>query len=418
MALKIISLQAERFKRLSAVEITPKGNTVIISGRNGQGKSSVLDAIWLALGGAAAAKECGAIKPIKDGEKDAVVKLDLGEMKITRRWKANGTTTLEVTSSDGKRFKSEQTLLDGLVGKMSFDPLAFAKMDAKEQRKQLISLLNLSIDIDAEDKKRKDIYDERTYINRDLKALEAEFDVLKIPPSGLPTEPVSAMQIMAEFNAAKDVIQKHENKKRKVEDIKNKVSALRSEIEEKQKELQVLTAQGRELLGDIKTESDVLPDIEAINAKLQDIDGLNQKIREKARYVELKNKISAKHDERESKTAAIVAIDEAKEQAFREAKFPISGLAFDEDGITYQGVPFRQCSSAEQLRVCVAIAAALNPTIRVIRVTDASLLDDENMRFLDKLAGEEDIQIFLERVTNGEDEIGFTIENGEVKSYE
>ena len=53
--MKIIEFRAERFKRLSAVDITPEGNTVIISGKNGQGKSSVLDAIWLALGGGAAA---------------------------------------------------------------------------------------------------------------------------------------------------------------------------------------------------------------------------------------------------------------------------------------------------------------------------------------------------------------------------
>lgn len=55
--MKIIEFRAERFKRLTAVDITPAGNTVIISGKNGQGKSSVLDAIWLALGGGAAAKD-------------------------------------------------------------------------------------------------------------------------------------------------------------------------------------------------------------------------------------------------------------------------------------------------------------------------------------------------------------------------
>ena len=38
---KIIKLQAENVKRLKAIEITPAGNTVIITGKNAQGKSSV-----------------------------------------------------------------------------------------------------------------------------------------------------------------------------------------------------------------------------------------------------------------------------------------------------------------------------------------------------------------------------------------
>ena len=47
--MKIVELRAENVKRLKAVEITPDGTLQVIGGRNAQGKSSVLDAIWLAL---------------------------------------------------------------------------------------------------------------------------------------------------------------------------------------------------------------------------------------------------------------------------------------------------------------------------------------------------------------------------------
>ncbi len=50
--MQIISLQAENIKRLTAVEIKPDGALVQITGRNGAGKSSVLDAIWWALSSA------------------------------------------------------------------------------------------------------------------------------------------------------------------------------------------------------------------------------------------------------------------------------------------------------------------------------------------------------------------------------
>lgn len=49
--LHILSLEAENVKRLRAVKIEPKGRMVPIGGRNGQGKTSILDAIWWALAG-------------------------------------------------------------------------------------------------------------------------------------------------------------------------------------------------------------------------------------------------------------------------------------------------------------------------------------------------------------------------------
>ena len=52
---RIVSLTAENVKRISAVHIVPgDGGVVLIGGRNAQGKSSVLDSIMYALGGASA----------------------------------------------------------------------------------------------------------------------------------------------------------------------------------------------------------------------------------------------------------------------------------------------------------------------------------------------------------------------------
>lgn len=82
--MKIIELQAENVKRLRAVDITPDGTLQVIGGRNAQGKSSVLDAVWLALGGGKAAKETPL--PIRDGQEKASVRLDLGDLIVTRSW--------------------------------------------------------------------------------------------------------------------------------------------------------------------------------------------------------------------------------------------------------------------------------------------------------------------------------------------
>lgn len=52
MGIKISSLRMENVKRVRAVQLEPSENGLtIIGGKNGQGKTSVLDAIAWALGG-------------------------------------------------------------------------------------------------------------------------------------------------------------------------------------------------------------------------------------------------------------------------------------------------------------------------------------------------------------------------------
>src|SRR3989304_5887106 len=77
--MKILKLTAENIKRLIAVEITPDGNLVQITGKNGAGKTSALDAIWWALAGTTHIQA----QPIVKGENKARVRLDLGEIVVS-----------------------------------------------------------------------------------------------------------------------------------------------------------------------------------------------------------------------------------------------------------------------------------------------------------------------------------------------
>ena len=129
--MKIIQLTAENVKRLVAVEIRPDGNMVQITGKNGAGKTSVLDSIWWALSGAKHIQTA----PIRKGANQAKIKLDLGEIVVTRTFKREKegdgfTTKLEVV---GAVKGTPQGMLDSLLDALAFDPLAFARMDAKAQ---------------------------------------------------------------------------------------------------------------------------------------------------------------------------------------------------------------------------------------------------------------------------------------------
>src|SRR3546814_446991 len=97
-AYHIVQLQSENVKRLKAVSITPSGRIVEVTGKNGNGKSSVLDSIFYALAGT---KEIPS-QPIRKGESKAVTEIDIGGLTIRRTFKhqddGSFTSTLIVES--------------------------------------------------------------------------------------------------------------------------------------------------------------------------------------------------------------------------------------------------------------------------------------------------------------------------------
>jgi hypothetical protein len=80
-------------------------------------------------------------------------------------------------------------------------------------------------------------------------------------------------------------------------------------------------------------------------------------------------------------------------------------------------VPFAQGSSAEQLRVSVAMGLAMNPRLGVLLIRDASLLDDDSMAIVAEMAATANAQVWLERVGDGA-ECSVVIEDGSVRGAE
>lgn len=419
--MKIVKLQAENVKRLKAVEITPDGNTVIISGKNGQGKTSILDSIWLALAGGEAAK--GMPRPIRDGEKKANVTLDLGDLKVTRRWTDNDKSYLQVDNKDGATFKSPQKMLDALVGRLSFDPLAFAQQDEKAQLKTLQELVN--IDPAPLEAKRKKFFDERTIINRDVSRLKAQLEGMVAPAEDVPAEEVSAADVLKELQAAQEQKTANDNKRRELQELKRKADGHKVAIEsideqikalqeKKEKESSLRTAvisQGKKLQTEIAALVD--PDINSFQEKLNKVEETNKAVRNAKAYHATKADYEARKKESDFLTADIEKVDAEKESILKAAKFPVEGLGFDADGVTFNDIPFKQCSSAEKLRVSLAMAMSLNPKLRVIRITDGSLLDSGNMKLIEEMAKDGDFQVWIEKVDES-GKLGVYIEDGEV----
>ena len=105
---KIVQLNVENVKRIEAVEITPDGELVVIGGKHGNGKSSVLDSIMYALGGEKALPPV----PLRNGTSKGHITINLGDLVVTRKFtrKKDGEigTSLEIKRANGDKVSSPQ----------------------------------------------------------------------------------------------------------------------------------------------------------------------------------------------------------------------------------------------------------------------------------------------------------------------
>lgn len=417
--MKIIQLKAENLKRLKAVDITPEdGNPIVtIAGRNAQGKTSVLDAIYFALAGASAQKDTS--RPIRDGEDHAEVTLDLGDLVVKRKWTANDKSYLSVESKDGAVYRSPQQVLDRLTGALTFDPLEFSRMDPKGQRETLLSLVNLPVSLEDLDRAKAEVFEKRREVGRELEKAKARLDGGALPED-CPKVEVAMGEVLHELEKAvahnraiderRDGIRHQE---RVVEDLSGNLVRLRKELEEKADLLAFETTRLESFRLGVEGLEPI--DTAAIKERMAGLDESNRLARKYQESLRLKEEAAALEKERESLSDKLKAIDEAKAEMLEKAAFPVQGLGFDESGVTYNGIPFAQCSGAEQLRISLSTAMALNPKLRVVRITDGSLLDSDNLAMIRTMAEEKNFQIWLEKVDDS-GSVGIVIEDGEVKA--
>lgn len=422
--MKIVTFKAENIQRLEAVEITPRSPVVVVGGKNGHGKTSTLDAIAMAIGGKSLMSE----KPVRQGAKGGLVELTLDDDLVVRRtFTPNGDSRLVVSNAKGAAYSSPQAVLDRLTSKISFDPLAFKSLKAREQAETLRRLVGLDLaELDGE---RASVYSERTEVNRRVIALKAKLETTPHYDDA-PEKPVDVSELMAEMDDLQRLQQKIDrcvensrsfrlDAKRledKIDDAEQRIAKLQDEVVkltsarqhslERAKDAEAFIASsGREAVFDQAA---------SVRTRIVTAQEQNKKLEANEQRVLLAQNVAQMEQRSEALTESLERIDTEKATRLAAADFPIDGLSVDEEGVTLSGIPFAQLSAAEQLRISTAIGIKLNPTLRVLLIRDGSLLDDDNLALLAGMAAEHDAQVWLERVGDGK-EVSVVIEDGKVK---
>ena len=131
--MKILGLVAENFKKIRVIEINPQGNLVQITGKNGQGKTSVLDSLWFALLGPKANLE----KIVRKGAEKCTVKLDLGELIVTRNESAELQEAQRTNRAIDTRIKWDE-LKQKQAAKAKAAQALTRQIEAREEKKRTV----------------------------------------------------------------------------------------------------------------------------------------------------------------------------------------------------------------------------------------------------------------------------------------
>ena len=414
--MKIIELRAENIKNLKVIEIKPDGNTNILTGANGAGKSAILDAICTALTGKKISD------PIRDGEKRAEVTVKLEDFEVSKVFTPGG-ERLEVKSREGAKFASPQAFLNKIMGELTFDPLAFSKMKEVEQRALLVSLVKL--DLSALEKEKEEVYQDRTIENRQVAALKAVADSLPKQESGLPKSELSMAKAIEELNGLEEKRSKYidyENEKKRIADdiafqertiksLESQVKNLMESIADNKKAIIIL----REESANLKAPEDISDDlISQKKAALEGIEQANIAIRAAKKNREKSIELETAQGKVDFLSARLSEIEDEKVEKIKNCKFPVEGLTISDDEVLFKGKPLSRYSTGQKIQISTAIAMALNPNLKILLIREGSDLDKAGLKSIIDIAKDKDYQLWIEKVAD-EKGVGIYIENGEIR---
>lgn len=401
---KINKLKIENFMRIRVAEIEPNGSIVTVTGRNGQGKSSVLDAIAAVFGGP---DKKNTPMPIRDGETSAHIIAETDDYVITRRY-TKSKSTVEIATHDGAKFPKAQAKLDSLLGKLTFDPLEFTRLDDKKQLETLLGLVDLPFDPQELEQQRTDLYEQRAEVGRQGKAIgTVEVD------ESLPKDEQSASEIIQQIREVQRQNDEISKQQSIIDSCMHERTTVLDQIEQLKAQLTQIDDRHETATQTLHELGEPKPTNE-LEAQLATVEETNAKIRANNNARARRAERERLREEWETYSSEITALDKSKAAGLAQAEMPVEGLGFDDHGVTYQGIPFKQVNPGSDIIISASIGMALNPDVRVMRIKEGSLLDTDSMRELAKLAEKHDYQIWVEVVSDG-DGPGIVIEDGSVK---
>jgi DNA repair exonuclease SbcCD ATPase subunit len=447
--LRLKNLLIENFKNIEKFSFDFNGGSYFITGKNGAGKSAILQAITSPLDSVFRPTQA-----IKQGETHGSIEMEIEGVvdglpkgyKIALYFNpAKKEGRLVVKNQDGEDVKSPASALKSILGSIAIDPLEFSRLptastDAKKKTKISVLKQLTGLDFTELDMKKYKLTQDKTILNASIKAKENDLTTHTMSQEDLMKyeKPIDEAPIKEEFNAlgekiaawsdANSRVAKHEEN---VEAIDAAIAAKGGSIENFEEQIRSLTERirqeklGIEQLGKDKiaaqeklalgkawqAKNPSAPSSQDISRRMEEARDHNDKHKRVLELITKHGAIATDKAAKEKLDTQLKEIEAEKKELLSKAKLPVAGLEFDSEAVTINGIPFEEndLNTAQQIEYGIQIAMAANPELKLIMIQDGSLLDNETTANIFKACTEKGYQLLIERVRpeGGETELKF-----------
>lgn len=405
MSIKINKLEIENVKRVKAVKIEPTANGLtVIGGKNGQGKTSVLDAIAWALGG----EKYRPSEPHREGSVlPPSLHVVLSNGLIVERKGKNS----DLKVIDPKGGKGGQQLLNEFVEQLALDLPKFMQSTSKEKAETLLRIIGVGDQLIELERQEKELYQKRLTIGQ-IADQKKKFAKEQPYYPEAAKEPVSASELIKQ---QQDILARNGENQRKRQnlaflegqaaDIGRKIE----ELMEKQKYILADLEIARKSALDLHDES-----TEELERNIENIEELNRKVRANLDKDKAEEDAADYVNQYDLLTNDINTVRQAKIDLLKDATLPLDGLSVDDGELTYNGFRWDNMSGSDQLRVATAIVRKLNPDCGFVLLDKLEQMDLDTLSEFGKWLEAEGLQAIATRVSTGA-ECEIIIEDGYVK---
>ena len=407
--IKINKLEIENVKRVKAVKIEPNSNGLtIVGGKNGQGKTSVIDSIAWALGGdkfrpSNATRDGSVIPP--------TLHIVLSNGLVVERKGKN--SDLKVTDPTGQ--KAGQQLLNEFVEQLALDLPRFMQAGSREKAEILLKIIGVGDKLAELDKQEKELYNRRLTIGQ-IADQKAKFAKEQPYYNDAPKELVSASELIKQ---QQDILARNGENQRKRDKalqlhaernrLAEKVNSLKEELDRYQKQLIQVDA---DMTTAYKTSEQLHDESTAeLEANISNIDQINRKVRANLDKDKAEEDALQYKNQYNALSTQIENVRQSKIDLLKNASLPLPGLSVVDGELTYNNKKWDCMSGSEQLKVSTAIVRKLNPKCGFVLMDKLEQMDLDTLKEFGKWLEQEGLQVIATRVSTGE-ECSIIIEDG------